>query len=100
MELYCKQILARQEASNELAGGPPKQVPLAIMTSDDTNAQTEALFAASGNFGMVDGQVTIMKQEKVAALMDNDAHIASAEDDPYAMQTKPHGHGDVHQLLA
>lgn len=100
MELYCKQILARQEASNKLAGGPPKQVPLAIMTSDDTNARTQALFEANHNFGMEDGQVIIMKQEKVAALMDNEAHIAPKDGNPYAIQTKPHGHGDVHQLLA
>ena len=38
-----------------------------------------------------------MKQEKVAALLDNDAHIASVT--PYELDTKPHGHGDVHTLL-
>lgn len=28
-----------------------------------------------------------------------DAHIALEEGDPYTMETKPHGHGDVHTLL-
>lgn len=41
-----------------------------------------------------------MKQEKVAALTDNDAHFALEEGDPYTLDTKPHGHGDVHTLLA
>jgi hypothetical protein len=42
-------------------------------------------------------QVIILKQEKVAALLDNDAHIASVS--AYELDTKPHGHGDVHTLL-
>jgi UDP-sugar pyrophosphorylase len=37
---------------------------------------------------------------QVAALTDNDAHIALEEDDAYVIDTKPHGHGDVHTLLA
>ena len=31
--------------------------------------------------------------------MDNAAHLALEQDDPYAVQRKPHGHGDVHVLL-
>ncbi len=42
-------------------------------------------------------QIILMKQEKVAALLDNEAHIASVS--PYELDTKPHGHGDVHTLL-
>ena len=40
-----------------------------------------------------------MKQEKVACLIDNDARLAVEPLDPFAIQTKPHGHGDVHGLL-
>ena len=36
---------------------------------------------------------------QVAALTDNDAHISMEDDDPYTINTKPHGHGDVHTLL-
>lgn len=32
--------------------------------------------------------------------MDNDAHMALEEGHPYVLDTKPHGHGDVHTLLA
>lgn len=35
----------------------------------------------------------------MAALLDNDARIARAEGDAYAVECKPHGHGDVHSLL-
>jgi UDP-sugar pyrophosphorylase len=44
-------------------------------------------------------QVVLIKQEKVPCLIDNDAHLALDPSDPYAVQTKPHGHGDVHGLL-
>lgn len=70
------------------------------MTSDDTHARTVALLEKHANFGMAEGQVTIVKQEKVAALTDNDAHMALEEGDAYMLDTKPHGHGDVHTLLA
>lgn len=33
------------------------------------------------------------------ALLDNAAHFALSEEDPYLVETKPHGHGDVHTLL-
>jgi UDP-sugar pyrophosphorylase len=76
-------------------------VPLAIMTSDDTHARTVSLLAESRNFGMAEGQIVLLKQEKVAALLDNEARMAlAAGGDGYVLDTKPHGHGDVHTLLA
>jgi UDP-sugar pyrophosphorylase len=48
---------------------------------------------------LVDLQVVLIKQEKVPCLIDNDAHLALDPSDAYAVQTKPHGHGDVHGLL-
>ena len=36
---------------------------------------------------------------QVACLADNAAHLALEKDDPYVVQRKPHGHGDVHALL-
>lgn len=36
---------------------------------------------------------------QVACLADNDGHLALEKDDPYVIQQKPHGHGDVHALL-
>jgi UDP-sugar pyrophosphorylase len=93
------QILAMQAASNALHG-TASVVPLAIMTSDDTDAATRALLEKHANFGAAPGQITIMKQEKVAALVDNDAHMTLLDGEPYVLDTKPHGHGDVHQMLA
>ena len=36
---------------------------------------------------------------QVACLSDSEAHLALDKDDAFALQTKPHGHGDVHSLL-
>ena len=35
----------------------------------------------------------------MACLSDSDAHLALEPKDGFAIQTKPHGHGDVHALL-
>jgi UDP-sugar pyrophosphorylase len=67
------------------------------MVSDDTKDKTEELLIVNNYFGLHASQVTIMKQEKVAALLDNDARIALSE--PYVIDSKPHGHGDVHALM-
>jgi len=40
-----------------------------------------------------------MKQEKVACLSDSQARIALEKGDPYKVETKPHGHGDIHSLI-
>ncbi len=36
---------------------------------------------------------------QVACLADGAAHLALEKGDAFALQTKPHGHGDVHSLL-
>ena len=70
------------------------------MTSGDTNAKTVALLSKNNYFGMDKDQITIVQQgQGVPALNDNDAHIALDPDDPYDIQMKPHGHGDIHALL-
>ena len=70
------------------------------MTSGDTNDKTVALLSANNYFGMEKDQITIVQQgQGVPALYDNDAHIALDSDDPYDIQMKPHGHGDIHALL-
>jgi UDP-sugar pyrophosphorylase len=74
-------------------------LPLAIMTSGDTHEATVKLLKEHKDFGMVEGQLTIVKQEKVPSLLDNDARFALEENDNYEISTKPHGHGDVHTLL-
>lgn len=68
------------------------------MTSDDTNDMTVKLLKDNNNFGLKESQITIMKQEKVPSLLDNEAHFA-LEKEKLLIETKPHGHGDVHTLL-
>lgn len=70
------------------------------MTSGDTNAKTVALLRKNNYFGMDEDQITIVQQgQGVPALSDNYAHIALDSNDPYDIQMKPHGHGDIHALL-
>ena len=95
LQLYAESILALQARAGKACG----PLPLAIMTSDDTHARTQALLAEHGNFGLADGQVTLLKQAKVPCLADNDARMALDGGDAFSIQTKPHGHGDVHALL-
>eukprot|EP01026_Neomeris_dumetosa_P061539 TRINITY_DN580_c0_g1_i1.p1 TRINITY_DN580_c0_g1~~TRINITY_DN580_c0_g1_i1.p1 ORF type:complete len:618 (-),score=102.83 TRINITY_DN580_c0_g1_i1:223-2076(-) len=94
MQLYAEHILALQQKSNA-----KRPLPLAIMTSDDTHQKTLDLLEDNNYFGMAKSQVSLIKQEKVACLSDSEAHLALVGDDPFTVQTKPHGHGDVHALL-
>lgn len=96
IELFIQQILTFQ---NRYQQGSQRKLPLAIMVSDDTIDGTLKLLRENDYFGMDEEQITIMKQEKVPAIMDSDAHIALDKDNQYSILTKPHGHGDVHSLL-
>ncbi|CAA2969667.1 UDP-sugar pyrophosphorylase-like isoform X2 [Olea europaea var. sylvestris] len=100
LQHYIDSILALQETSCRLAQGDgPTEIPLAIMTSDDTHSRTVELLESNAYFGMKPTQVKFLKQEKVACLDDNDARVALDPHNKYKIQTKPHGHGDVHSLL-
>eukprot|EP00658_Telonema_sp_P-2_P052152 TRINITY_DN40335_c0_g1_i1.p1 TRINITY_DN40335_c0_g1~~TRINITY_DN40335_c0_g1_i1.p1 ORF type:complete len:271 (-),score=72.85 TRINITY_DN40335_c0_g1_i1:40-852(-) len=90
LEYYIQTILAYQKISG-------RELPLMIMTSDDTDGATRALLAENSNFGMAESQVVVLKQDKVPSISDNQGRIAMA--DEYRIQTKPHGHGDVHSCL-
>ena len=83
----------------ERRGGDGCVVPFAIMTSDDTHRKTLALLEDNAYFGASPEQVTLVKQGKVPALASSAGDFCTACDDPYTVVTKPHGHGDVHQLL-
>eukprot|EP01039_Chlorochromonas_danica_P004185 gene4185-4598_t len=93
LEFYCQQILAIQKRY----APPGKILPLAIMVSDDTHDKTVALLEKYHDFGMAPGQITLMKQGEVPALISNHAEIATSG--PYKAEGKPHGHGDVHALM-
>ncbi|GLT84928.1 hypothetical protein SLE2022_031360 [Rubroshorea leprosula] len=100
LQHYIEHILALQEASHRLTKGEiQKEIPFVIMTSDDTHARTVDHLESNSYFGMKPTQVKLLKQEKVACLDDNDARLAMDPHNKYRIQTKPHGHGDVHSLL-
>jgi UDP-sugar pyrophosphorylase len=88
LQTYCDYIQALEYRTQS-------KIPLVIMTSGDTDQATRELLQQNNNFGLRD--VTIVMQDKVAALKDGAAGLAM--DGPWAVQTKPHGHGDVHHLL-
>lgn len=73
-------------------------VPFAIMVSDDTHDRTVALLEKHDYFGLGRANVDIIKQENVPALIDNNAKIA-VDAEAGKVITKPHGHGDIHNLL-
>lgn len=73
-------------------------LPFCIMTSGDTHDKTVALLNENDNFGLKKKQITIVKQEKCPAILDNDCHLA-LQKDKFLIETKPHGHGDIHLLL-
>jgi UDP-sugar pyrophosphorylase len=74
------------------------KIPLIIMTSGDTDPLTRKLLADNNNFGFEEGQVEIVCQDKVPALKDSSAGL-SLGSSRWEIDTKPHGHGDVHHLL-
>lgn len=92
LEYYAETILAIEKKTKA-----KKPLPLAIMVSGDTEEMTREMLAKHKDFGMKPWQITLIKQEKVAALADNEARIA--REGTYGVQSKPHGHGDVHVLL-
>ena len=98
LEFYVRWIQAVQDVVRERKQMPDLKLPLVIMTSGDTDPLTRQLLEENDYYGMKD-QLTIVTQDKVPALRDGSAGLALEDDDRWAVQTKPHGHGDVHHLL-
>lgn len=90
LEYYCRCIKAME--TRYCREG--QSLPLAIMVSGDTLQGTRAAVATVSAWFP---DITIMVQEKVAALVDNDCALAMCG--PYEIDAKPHGHGDVHCLM-
>ena len=101
LQFYIEYIISLQYkyAENSL-NDEVTDLPLCIMTSGDTNQRTIELLEKNKYFGMQKSQTTIVQQGAgVPALIDNDANIALDTKDPFKVLTKPHGHGDTHELL-
>uniref|UniRef100_A0A6U3CPP3 UTP-monosaccharide-1-phosphate uridylyltransferase n=2 Tax=Entomoneis paludosa TaxID=265537 RepID=A0A6U3CPP3_9STRA len=99
LELYTSYIKAMQFLARQKSGNNDIRIPLVIMTSGDTDPLTKQLLEDNDYFGMDRDMVTIVMQDKVAALKDGKAGLAIDDDNRWEVQTKPHGHGDVHHLL-
>jgi len=100
LDLYVKYILAIQDmARQEAQENSNVTIPLVIMTSGDTDPMTRQLLADNHNFGMHPEQIQIVCQDKVPALRDSNAGLALSSSSRWLIETKPHGHGDVHHLL-
>jgi UDP-sugar pyrophosphorylase len=89
---YASVLLAMQQRSDSNT-----PVPLIIMTSRDTHERTIVSLKQNNYFGLQPQQVTIVKQELVPAIADNDGRLATKG--PFELVLKPHGHGDIHMLL-
>lgn len=98
LEFYVRYIQAIRDVVREKKQKPDLKLPLVIMTSGDTDPLTRELLEDNDYFGMRD-QLTIVTQDKVPALRDGSAGLALEDGDRWTVQTKPHGHGDVHHLL-
>ena len=99
LQMYADWILSLQSRVRVTTGDESLEIPLAIMTSGDTDAPTRALLESENYMGLSKSQVTIMMQDKVPAVSDNLARLAVDSGDRWSLATKPHGHGDVHHLL-
>jgi len=97
LEIYVKYIQAMQHMAELKTEEKNIRIPLVIMTSGDTDPMTKQLLKDNNNFGMDEGQIQIVCQDKVAALKDSNAGLSMK--DQWNIETKPHGHGDVHHLL-
>jgi len=93
LETYVTALLAMQRNGAD----PSRPVPLIIMTSADTHDRTLGLLETNNYFGMPKEQIHFIKQSNVPAIENNDGRFAMKGD--FSLQTKPHGHGDVHTLL-
>lgn len=78
--------------------GNDHKMLLSIMTSDDTHDRTVKLLEENNYFGMPKDQISFMKQEKVPAIGNVKAEF-SQKTDSLEIETKPHGHGDIHTLI-
>ncbi|KAF4689067.1 UDP-N-acetylglucosamine pyrophosphorylase [Perkinsus olseni] len=99
LEWFCRNILEMQRVARERSGDKTVTLPLAIMCSGDTYQGTIDLLKEHNNFGMAEGQITLMLQDKVPGFINSSGKIGVKKDDRWVAEMKPHGHGDVHTLL-
>lgn len=106
LEAYVEHVRAL-EADYLDKYGQETRIPIAIMTSDSTHSATLGFLEQHKFFGLPEGQLTLIKQEKVPCL---DVAVDAEDAESLRLRLvlgsggrelimKPHGHGDVHSLL-
>ena len=99
IEVYIDFIKAYEERIKKDKNKSPNWfIPFCIMTSDDTHDKTISFLNEKSYFGMKKEQITFLKQDKIPAILDNEANLA-LRSDKFLLETKPHGHGDIHYLM-
>ena len=99
IEVYIDFIKAYEERiKKDKSLGSNWYIPFCIMTSEDTHDKTISFLEENSYFGMKEDQITFLKQDKIPAILDNECHLA-LEKDKFLLETKPHGHGDIHYLM-
>jgi UDP-sugar pyrophosphorylase len=98
LEFYCAHILALQRLLTTRLGRTVR-LPLCVMTSVDTHEATLALLRDNAHYGLSAAQVTCLRQRRVLSFRDQTGGIALRAGATYEVETKPHGHGDVHALM-
>lgn len=89
LQVFIERILALEEIAKAT-------LPLVIMVSEGTESATKKLLVDQDYFGMKKEQISIVKQNDVACFTDSDATLAVHGN---VVETKPHGHGDLHGLM-
>ncbi|MFA5431096.1 MAG: UTP--glucose-1-phosphate uridylyltransferase, partial [Candidatus Omnitrophota bacterium] len=110
LDWFLRNTVALQEKANRLKK-ENYRIPFVIMTSPDTDSSTKAMLEERGfeleeekDYGQYslyigsDIDVTIVRQGAVPAVKDVEGNFCLKN--RYELKAKPHGHGDVHMLLA
>nr|KAJ0209843.1 hypothetical protein LSAT_V11C400216230 [Lactuca sativa] len=95
--LYAQQKVKINILKTGKLSSSRREVAFVILTSIYAYAKALQLVESSSYFGMKSTQIKLFKQ--VACLADNDDKLVVYPNNKYRIQTKPHGHGDIHSLL-
>jgi UDP-sugar pyrophosphorylase len=95
------QLIQAWESYSKINLNVVTQIPLVIMTSEDTHQNTKIYLEEHNYFGLYREQIHFLKQNKVPAFSNSKGEfsIGRTEKGVLFIETKPHGHGDVHYLL-
>ena len=98
LEHHITHLKAFQTAASKQAGAAAA-LPLVIMTGEDSHEEVKELLAVNQNFGLEEGQVTLIKQPQAPIVKDSDL-VFQTQKDHLIWDLKQHGSGNIHYLLS